>query len=251
MDNKISLILALLCLGIIYLIVTGVNSSLDARQYVINVYMYILLAIVMVGLTWAGLDYYDENFYNNSMKHIALVVVFFVSFITIALSPTNYYLLNHVAWGLFVVSTGFMTYLTYKNNVAGGNMTSVLLSLLAIIASMSYIAYSQPLDSFKSWEKPLSYSLCALITVEILDLIFIHSSTEDLTRRVKIYSWIGLIIFSLLMITGTQRIIKNADEATSRCLSKPQYECVDYPKDSLQTILNIANLFNMASGIRR
>jgi FtsH-binding integral membrane protein len=144
-----------------------------------------------------------------------------------------------------------MTYLTYKNNMANNNMTTVLLSLLAIIGAMSYVAYSQPLDTFDSWKNPLAYSLCALITVEAIDLIFIQSPLENMSRRVKIYSWIGLIIFSLLMVVGTQKILKNADYVVQKCKNNSQLECVDYPKDSLQGMLNIVNLFNMTSGAYR
>ena len=247
MNSKISILLALVCLGIIYLIVMGVDSPATPKGYIINTYMYILLAIVTVGLSWAFLDNWDESFYDNHIKSIALIVIFLLSFITIALTPTDYYLLNHTAWGLFVVSTGFMTYLTYKNNIANNNMTSVLISLLAIIASMSYIAYTQPLDSFKSWEKPMVYSLGALILVEVLDLLFMHDSTKEFAGRLKIYSWIGLVIFASLMIIGTQRLLKNSESVVIKCKDKSQLECVDYPKDSLQTILNIVNLFNMVS----
>jgi FtsH-binding integral membrane protein len=251
MNSKISITLALVCLGIIYLIVMGIDSPITTKGYIINTYMYILLAIIIVGLTWAFLDNQGDIFYDDYVKHIALIIVFLLSFITILLTPTDYYILNHTAWGLFVVSTGFMTYLTYKNNIANNNMTSVLISLLAIIASMSYIAYTQPLDSFKSWEKPMVYSLGALILVEMLDLLFMNGYTKEFAGRLKIYSWIGLIIFSYMMIIGTQRIIKNSELIVSGCKNKSQIECVDYPKYSLHTILNIVNLFNMVSGTHK
>lgn len=254
MDYKLSWILALFALGVIYLIVTGIQLELTPKQYVINTYMYLLLGIIISSLVWTILDEYQIVNYENPitvMKFIGVAILSFISLFVVLATSKEAYIIKNTAWSVFMICIGLLTYLTYKINVREGNMKNVVISLISIVAVLSYIAYTQPLETFNSWGKPMLYILGTLIIVECLDLIFGDHKSINFVTRSKIYSWVCILLFSGFILYDTQKILYDANATTELCDSKSQIKCADYPVASLGLFLDIANLFSSLSIISR
>jgi FtsH-binding integral membrane protein len=130
-------------------------------------------------------------------------------------------------------------------------MRTVLIELVSIIAVLSYLAYNSPLGVFQSWINPMMYVLSTLIVVELLELIFGDYRSDGFITRTKIYSWIGLLLFSGFLIYDTQKIIIDGNKIVDLCDSGDQMICSDYPAASLGIFLDIVNLFNNLSMINR
>ena len=122
-----------------------------------------------------------------------------------------------------------------------GTLASTFLSLILIVGILSYLAYNSPLDTFDSWLKPMLIILCGLIFVQLIDLLFFVKGAQanSFIQRYRIYSWIGLLLFSGFLVYDTQHLIKKAHYITSVCSSKNQSICADYPKESLNIFLDI------------
>lgn len=248
MNQKLVLFLTLFGIIVIYFIVTGISQELNEKQYILNTYLYILLGLILVVLTWAFIDETNiETFMNTSCKFFGLIILTFVSlFATISISQ-DHKILKNLAWTTFVLCMGLMSYVFYKKGIEDNTIHTTLLEILLVMAVLSYIAYSQPLDTFTSWSKPLSSVLCILIIVESLDLLFTTNPIYNV--RNKIYSWIAVILFSGFVLYDSQKIILNGKIITELCPTKSQSDCADYPSSSLGLFLDILNLFTNISNI--
>ena len=128
-------------------------------------------------------------------------------------------------------------------------MQNVLLELIGVVAILSYVAYSQPLDTFNSWGTPLAYILGTVIVIECFDLIFSSYDNSGFLTRNRIYGWIAVLLFSGFILYDTQKILKNATITTILCDSKNQWKCSDYPSASLGLFLDMVNMFTGLTSI--
>lgn len=251
MNIKISLVLALLALVVIYIIVNGVSSELTAKQYIFNTYMYILLGIILVGTSWAVIDenMSDVFFGMTAWQLVGLTVLTFLSLFTVMFTSNNDMLLKHTAWLSFMICIGVLSYAMYKENQLNDNVQTVFISLIALVVVLSWIAYSQPLGTFDSWFGPMFTILFALIVVQLFDFMFFFNQTGAFITRFRIYSWIGLLLFSGFLLYDTQKLTRDAIYISNECISKNQMQCADYPSESLNIFLDILNLFSSMSNV--
>jgi FtsH-binding integral membrane protein len=241
--SNISLILALVILIIIFIISLGLDEPLSEKQYLINTYMYILLSMVLCFFTWISMDALDINFKFSLLQIFTLFIFAIISILVVHMTPARSYLLNNGAWGVFVVCMGMMTYSTYKINTMTDSLRRVMFELMTIMAVLSYIAYALPLSTFDTYGKPLSYILCTLIIVELIDMLFL-SKGENFLIRSRIYGCVTVLLFSGFILFDTQKLLKNAKIITKLCENKKQLTCVDYPSASSELFLDLLNMFN-------
>lgn len=243
--------LALVALIVIYMISNNYMEPLTEQLYVVNTYLYILLAIIIVATSWSILDNNPDAFetiYLSKWNLIGIIVVTFASLFFTMLLPAENIVAKHVAWGLFVTMMGMMIYLTYLQTKSSGNLMHVGIILVVLIGILTWIAYSKPLDYFDSYAEPLLYMLTGLIVVELGDLIF-FSNTDAFLTRFRVYSWITIVLFSGFLLYDTQKVRQNAITATAQCTGRRQLGCADYCNESLSIFLDIANLFNAVSNV--
>jgi len=243
--NNVIWILSLFALGVIYLIINNITRSLTANIYVFVSYLYIILALIMSSITWMVLDD-NENIINSifgdTWSFIGLIVISLISLFTIMFTSRDRIIIKHASWVLFTICVGVFSFVSYKYNQMTGNLTLSCIELILIVSALSYIAYSQPLETFAGWHTPLMAILFCLIIVEAGDYLFFSKSNDFLTRS-KIYSWIGIFVFSGFILYDTQNLIEKANAIVLSCTSKNQLKCTDYPSTSLSIFLDIANLF--------
>lgn len=254
MNFKLSWFLALFGLGVIFMIINHINNeNISVRQYIVNTYSFILLGFIITSLVWVASDEYQLFDMNNNIgiKLIATTILSFISLYVVMTTSKDSILIKYTAWGVFMVSMGLMTYVTYRVNIKTNMLTSTIIELLAIVAVLSYIAYVEPLDTFTSWGTPLTYILGTLIVIECIDLFFGDYKSSSFLSRSRIYGWIGVIIFSGFILYDTQKILIDAEKITNTCDSKEQLNCADYASSSLGMYMDIINLFNNISLTRQ
>jgi len=249
----IGVLFALLCV-IIYIIIKN-NQHITSNIYVVNTYMYILLAVIICSLTILFMDYFHFDGFN-----VFTIIITFVLLITIifalALTDRSNILARHIMWLIFAIGVGVLLYPTYLFDIDRGILLSVLITLVVLIISLTLMAYYAPLHYFDGWGPILLLSLLGLIIFELADIsISFFSGTSITADRVRIYSIIGIIIFSGFIMYDTQRLRIDADDVL-KCISQNSNDsnlvnvnliCADYPYKSLNIFLDIINLFNSLS----
>lgn len=245
--NKTSWILAIIGLIVILLIRYGISIPITVKQYVVNTYMYILLAMVLCSAELFALEKYDEKyfeFYDNALKYVSIIILTFVSMFTVLLVSKDKQLLKHIAWTLFVLCIGFLAYPAFKELRENNQINTILTTLIIVIIGFSWIAYNRPIGTFESWGSILFSLLAGLLIYESVDAIFFRNKTNELSfnRRTKIYSWIAIALFTAYLMHDTQKLNINAIEAIKSINDGVPY-VADYPAESLGIFLDITNLF--------
>lgn len=247
MIRHIDIFLASFCLIVICLIANNYEKILTEEIYVLNTYLYILLAIIIVVSSWSILDKYPttvDRLFLSPWNFTGIIIISFVALFCAMLIPTQNVTTKHVAWVTFVTTIGLMTYVTYLQSIETGNLEHVGIVLVILVGILSWISYSKPLGFFDSYAKPLLTMLTTLIIIELGDLLLFSGNTEAFLTRSRVYSWIAIVTFSGLLIYDMQKIRKNAITVVEECRGKKQLGCVDYCKESLSVFLGITNLFN-------
>jgi FtsH-binding integral membrane protein len=243
--------ITLSALAVIYIIVNNYSQELTPELYIVNTYLYILLAIIIVAASWNILDKSPalaNDIFGSGWNLVALIVLSFVSlFCTMLSSPKNIGV-KHLAWFILVATLGITSYVCYIKSITDGTLGHIFVSLIVLMSILTLFAYSKPVDHFDSWGAPLLTVLAGLILVEIGDFVLFHDDTENFLSRFRIYSWIAIVLFSGFLIYDTNVIRKKAISVTNDCYGK-QIGCVDYPTESLGIFLDLMNLFNNMSNI--
>jgi FtsH-binding integral membrane protein len=272
-NNQAISVLSLLALATLMMIIRGINQPLTANQYVTNTYMYILLEIIIVGGVWLSMDsnqstvdsnpWQVDSVYSSGWNIMGLIVLTFASLCAVIAIPSERIVIQHVALLSFVLLIGAISYVSYRRSVANNTIRSILMSLIALVATLSYIAMTQPLDTFDNWIRPMTMML-GLIFVQTFDYLVLFDGTGDFITRNKIYSWIGMGLFSGFLLYDTQHLIKQAKRIAEICRLEHLVKsisqtagihhiepssCTNYPVQSLNIFLDIANLFSDMSAV--
>ncbi len=248
MKNKITLFLTIFCALIIFLIYSNINEPLNVQNYIVNTYLYIALAIAIIITSWSFMLDYNIDFLENftMFKFIVLCILSFGSLSIVVGTNNDNLALKHVAWTVLILTTGVMSFLFYKKNIKNNMLSKTIFELFAIIGVFTFIAYVYPPDTFLNWGAPLTYALMMMIIIEIINIMFFEN-IDNYMNQLVFTSWIVIILFCGFLLYDTQKIIKNGIIVTSKCKSKNQLICADYPKESLGIFLDILNLFERLS----
>lgn len=250
MIKRMDWFLALMALFVIYFIANNTEEILTEQIYLLNTYLYILLAIIIVVTSWNILDdnpTFVEHMY-SSWNCIGLIILSFAALFFTVLIPTENVVAKHAAWTLFVTTIGMLLYVSYLQSKSSGNLMHVGIILIILVAILTWTAYVKPIDYFDSYGKPLLMMLLGLIIIELGDMIF-FGGTDAFFTRFRVYSWVAIVIFSGLLLYDTQKIREHAIIFTTECAGKRQLECVDYCTESLTIFLDIANLFSSINNV--
>ena len=228
------------------------NGIPTCDNFIINVYLYLALSIIIVGLSCYFYNYIhnkpdDRNKYiphNEIYRKMwsQILISYLICFgliIYIAFSEpfkNKNYKSVHIAWLLFLVliSTGVYPY--FKSEETKDIVENALLITGTIFVTMSSIAYSMPNFFEKSYNfmsSTLFVGLLVIILVELFNLLF-NKDNDSLLKTFRFTSYIVIFLFTLFVSYDTHRMII----LKKMCTSLP-----NYPKFSLDFFLDILNLF--------
>ena len=228
------------------------NGTPTCDNFIINVYLYLALSIIIVGLSCYFYNYIinEPNERNKYLPHNEIyrkmwpqiLFSYLISFgliIYIAFSQpfkNKNYKNVHIAWLLFLIliSTGVYPY--FKSEETKDIVENALLITGSIFVVMSSIAYIIPKFFEKSYNfmtTTLLVGLLVIIIVELINLLF-NKDQDSLLKTFRFTSYIVIFIFTLFVSYDTHRMIM----LKNMCTSLP-----NYPKFSLDFFLDILNLF--------
>lgn len=228
------------------------NGVPTCDNFIINVYLYLALSIIVVGLSCYFYNYIsnkpDER--NKYTPHVEIyrkmwpqiLFSYLISFgiiIYIAFSEpfkNKNYKSIHLAWLLFLVliSTGVYPY--FKSEETKDIVENALLITGSIFVIMSSIAYAIPKffeNSYNFMSTTLLVGLLVIIIVELFNLLF-NRDPNSLLKTFRFTSYIVIFLFTLFVSYDTHRMVM----LKKMCTSLP-----NYPKFSLDFFLDILNLF--------
>jgi hypothetical protein len=243
MNQLIAIILALIALVINVIIISHTaykNKKLTCDRYVLNTYLYVSLAILIINLMIVVNS--GTNIMENMIPMlygsllgviIQLLIIFALFFYFATLDPTKDKVLIHSVWVLIMVLLGIMLYPLVLLNKANSKLGMVLLVSLSLVILSGVLGnkYGDVIVQF-DWDK---YLYTALIFLVVLSLGLQYSGTLNSSNYIYI-TWAILIVFILLLIAYNKKLVENS----KTCL---EHNNPNYLKESLGLFTKIMNVF--------
>jgi FtsH-binding integral membrane protein len=238
-------------IGLLGIIMIGVYNTafkkghFTCHRYILNTYLYILMALVIICLEVLSFDLYKIDLHRHLggvlSFVILLVVVLGVLWITMFINPRNV-LLKHASWFLFTLIMGYLAYPAYLKSKDNNTLMSVLLSLVSILVVFSLVVFINPdFVSFK-WGPILFFILVGVIITHIVFLLTLKKrNKKQNTNYVKGVSYFIIVLFIFFIMYDTKKIIvaaKHCKEST-----------VDYINQSLGIVIDALNIFQSLANI--
>lgn len=251
-DNNL-LLKIFCCLVIIVLICIAIghyafkNGELTCDNYILNTYLYVILAIVLIFMLILLNDKYgifhrllNFLFYKSPSPILAffllLGLIIGLSYAIVSVPPQNI-LASNAVWLLLVILISLILIPSiYFGRVSGVVGMAGLITVGVVIATglVGYY-YGDSIITF-DWDKYLRWALIAWIVVFIIGTLMIKTPVE-LVNFIYGMAFASLIIFILLLISYFKTLKENANK------------CVDgqvvpnYPLESWQLVIKMVNVF--------
>ena len=224
------------------------NGMLTCNNYVLNTYLYIILAILLIFMVVLVNDKF--GIFNSFLLWMSegsmfrIIVIFIIILLILGsllfalrtVNPTNIVASNMI-WatlilflGIFLIPTIWFGRLT---NVVG--MAGMLTILITIVVGFLGYFYGNEIVTF-DWDKYLNYALFMLIIVMIVGPLMFTDPNSMYLFYMSV-SIIALIIFVLLLLSNHKKLKENADK------------CIDgkvvpnYPVESFNIFIKMLNIF--------
>lgn len=236
----------LLIFGIIYYLAYNTQKELNINDYVVNTYMYILLALfflIIIMMLMDDINMKYGTFDNiNTCTFLAVFVISIVILFAFSYIDRKNYLLRHILWLVYIICIAIIIFPIYDIAKQTSILWKTIAAVVLIVVGLTYMASKFPIDYFNSWGPYLSIGLIGLIFFWLIDLIFVDNSNQHGIQ--KIYGVIAIVLFSGFILYDTKKIYQNADIAMIDCQNiNNQLRCADYPQESLALFLDITNMF--------
>jgi FtsH-binding integral membrane protein len=244
------IILFILILVIIFCIINYTSNPLTNNIFLLVNYMYILLALLIFILI-NNIITNPETIVKLNSRILPLFILTIMSIFGLLLCPSEYQTIKHIVWTGLIILLSIMLQPIYTIAKQQNILSKVIISEGAIIATMSYIAYSNQLDYFNGLFPYLFIGLFGLIIFESFDLLFADYTSPNINTRFWYYSIFGILLFSGFLVYDTQKLIKTGQSLEIECYDKNHLVCADYPSKTLDIILDMINLFSNITSVYR
>ena len=201
-----------------------VNGMPTCNDYTLNTYMYILLGLTTIFVVSKTLSDKGINVPNGL---IAFIISIASLFAVMYINPKEI-ILNHAAWLTFLISIAMFIapiYKKYNKNV----LTQTIVSTIFVVLGMTAVVYTKPELMNTSWNSVLAVALFSGIILELVNAFLIKNVGFQ-----KFLTYAFVILFSVFLLVDTKEI----KERSKKCKDTP-----DYPKGSLDVLMDIVNLF--------
>jgi len=239
-------------IGILAILIVNIYNSafkggkFTCNRYILNTYLYILLALVIVSLQNIIMEQQNvplESIFGWFKGWKGLIIFFTITigllFFLLSINPQDV-LLKHMVWLLFVALLGFLTYPTYLRTIENNTVVVVLLTTIAILLGFTAIAFLKPEWISLSWGPILTILLLSALWGELIYRFF--NKDKKASGRTKFMSYIFICLFTLFILYDTKKIQVNA----LTCKTKT----ADYINESLGIVLDALNLFQNIGNIQ-
>ena len=224
------------------------NGSLTCDHYVLNTYLYIILAILLVFMVVLINDKYGifNSFLlwmsQGSMIRIIIICIILLilllglSYALLKVNPNNIVASNTI-WTLLILILGILLIPTIwfgrLENVVG--IAGISTILITIGVGLLGYYYGDEIVTF-DWDKYLNYALMALIGIIFIGM-FIIENPETMFNFIFIISILILIIFILLLLSNHKKLKENSE----KCIDGKTVP--NYPVESFNIFIKMLNIF--------
>jgi len=211
------------------------EGKLVCDNYVLNTYLYVVLAFVIMG----GIFVVDERFklmfkiMGMGMIGVGILILLFLVELGLVIAlqyiDDENLVASHAVWISLISILGFLTTITlYFGSLTGTLYQAIVLTILITIIT-GYIGYYYG-DKLISvdFERYLTYALIGLVIVYIVGPFLV----KDKENFNYVMAAISLVIFILLLLAYNKNIRIRAAEC----------KIPNYPKESFGLIIKIVNV---------
>jgi FtsH-binding integral membrane protein len=269
-DRKLNLLLGTFAIVVCILIFTSLNQgSITCRNFIPNIYLYVILAILIVGIftllrekyftpkdeQYKLYNYYDipvqKYFATGFTFGILAIISLFIYFIANLHTLKNHFL-NHTFWIIILFGISSLFYPLFKLKTSYNYIDNAAIYVIMIFFVMSGIIYTNYNKILSMNNKNnQSYNwigmglLGALITIILANIFLIIFSSfglipsQSLFSFTKIILYFAIVIFSLYISYDTIYIIKR----TKTCNTSNINNYPNYPMESFQIFIDLYNIF--------
>ena len=243
-------------LGLLGLIIVGVYNTafkkgfFTCQHYILNTYLYILMALVIISLLVLSLDIHqvDMSLFDLSKymgRIMSLVVTLFliigILIVTMSVNP-RLVLLKHFCWLVFLGVVAFLAYPSYLKSKHNNTLRAVLLSLVAILVVFSVVVLIKPEFVSFSWGPVLFFLLVGVIISHLIFMFTTNKRTKTQNQKYITYSsYFIIVLFIFFIMYDTKKIIVGA----KLCREKT----ADYINQSLGIVIDALNIFSNLTNV--
>jgi hypothetical protein len=222
------------------------NGELTCDHYILNTYLYVILAIVLIfmlvllndkfGIFDKLLDFFFYNSFSPFISFlILLAIIIGLTYAIIHIPPQNILASNAVWLLLVMLITLILIPTIYFGRVSGVVGMAGLITVGIVIATglVGYY-YGDKLITFE-WDKYLMWALVSWIVIFFIGMWMAKTHTE-IVNFIYIMSIASLIIFILLLLSYFKKLKENA----AKCVDGQVVP--NYPLESWQLIIKIVNV---------
>ena len=209
-----------------------VNGMPTCNDYTLNTYMYILLGLTTVFVVSKTLSDKGIQLPNQMLTLVMSLACMFAVYYT---QPKEV-IANHLAWFAFLVTLAMSMapiYASYNSGV----ITQTLVSTILIVLGLTAVVYARPDLVSDSWSSMLAVALFAGIVLELVNIFLVKNVGFQ-----KLLTYSLVVLFSVFLMVDTKAI----KERSKECEGTP-----DYPKGSIDVLMDFVNLFLRLLSLKR
>lgn len=223
------------------------NGELTCDHYILNTYLYVILAIVLMFMLVLLNDKYgvfnsllDFFFYSASSPFVSyivmLILIITLSYAIVHIPPQNIVASNAVWLLLVMLITIILIPSIYFGRVSGVVGIAGLFTIGIVLATglVGYY-YGDSLITF-DWDFYLMWALVAWIVIFMAGMWMVKTSSE-LVNFIYIMSIASLIIFVLLLLSYFKTLKQNANKCVDGTMVP------NYPLESWKLVIKMVNVF--------
>ena len=232
----------LVLIGVMYSVAINSfdNGKFTCNKYLLNTYLYIILAFNLMIIINLILEHFKVMF---PLSLMVLLPLFFVNigviFMLHRIDPEKV-LLKHLVWSVFVLIMSLIVYPLYVSSDKKIIISS-LFTTLFITVVLSIFAYAKPELISLKLGPILFFSLLIIIVMELLLMFLFRNKLGKNPKIFRAISYIVIFIFMGFILYDTKRLQINAKECVK----------ADYIKESMKLFLDILNIFVRLVGLGR
>ncbi len=265
-DQKLGLLTLTFAIFVCILIFTSLdlNGNVSCKLFIPNIYMYVILAILLVGIFTllrekyitpsderAKLyNYSDPEIYRYTISglNIGLVAILLLIIYGFGGGYTlQNHVLNHIVWFVILIGISTIFYPLFKLRISHEYMNRAAIYVISLFLVMSAVVYAFSMKGYN----PASYNwmgagllggLVAIIVGSLLLFFLASFGWIPFIQYISIFQiilYVSIILFALYISYDTAYILQRV----KTCNTKSRIYYPNYPMESFMIFIDLYNIF--------
>lgn len=230
-SNEIVLLIVML-FTVVFLIYKTYQTSVTSKTFIINIYLYVLIALLFVAVMGKYTESLKITDANNMWK---MTILYFISiFAGMFMIINDKFFINHIGFLLLLLALSLIIGSSYKystNITQAATITSIIVAILTMVV---FTQSEENLIKMSDWLPKLTWILLIIILIELGYIIFF-----DIDKTFyKIISTSVIVLFGFFILSNTSKLL--IDSKKIECKT---HDCINYPLRSINLVTNYVNIF--------